>query len=148
MSVANGLTLANVGEYHDYVQNNGGTSSMGDLPVNTSEIDSSQHILNVIASGNWKGNVNLLDSNALQTLGFESSYFGVQGYNTIGISFDSGLLPEGQFTALFSPECGNDITSLISSKKVPEASTTLSLLVFGTIGSLVIRNRKKSVLVS
>jgi hypothetical protein len=150
MSVANGLTLANVAAYHDYVQNNGGTPSVGDLPVNTSEIDSSQHILNVIASGNWKGNVNILDANALKNLGFDSGYFGVQGYNTIGISFDSSLIPTSQFTALFSPECGNDIMAMIvpARQKVPESSATLGLLVFGTVGSLVIKNRKKSVVIS
>jgi hypothetical protein len=150
MSVANGLTLANVAAYHDYAQNNGGTPSMADLPLNTSEIDSSQHILNVIASGNWKGNVNLLDSNALNNLGFDSSYFGVPGYNTIGISFDSSLISTSQFTALWSPECGNDIIAMIvpARQKVPESSATLGLLIFGVAGSLIIKTRKKSVVVS
>ncbi|MGM3305914.1 XDD3 family exosortase-dependent surface protein [Anabaena sp. WFMT] len=149
VTTANGLALANVGAYHNYVQNNGGTPSMGDLALNTSEIDSSKHILNVIDSGNWKGNINLLDANALQNLGFDSSHFGVQGYNTIGISLDSSLLPNANFTTLLSPECGNDIMALIYGKKsVPESSTTLGLLIFGTVGSLVIRNRKKSVAIS
>jgi hypothetical protein len=152
VTTANGLKLKNVADYNSHVQKNGGTPSFGDLPINTSEIDSSQHILNVGSSGNWKGNINLLDSNALANLGFDSSFFGVQGYNILGISLDSSLLPDGKFTALFSPECGNDIMSLVfnktSVKSTPESSTTLGLLLFGVAGSLVIKNRKKSVVVS
>ncbi|WP_413175141.1 XDD3 family exosortase-dependent surface protein [Anabaena azotica] len=147
VTTANGLLLNSVGAYHNYVPNHGGTPSMGDLALNTSEIDSSQHILNVIASGDLKGNINLLDANALQNLGYDSSYIGREGYNTIAVGFDSSLLRNGKFTALFSPECGNDIMALIYGKQsVPESSTTLGLLVFGTIGSLVIKKRQKSVL--
>ena len=147
VTTANGLLLDNVADYHNYVQNNGGIASMGDLPLNTSEIDTNQHILNVIASGNWKENVNVLDSHALTNLGYDSSYMGGEGYNSIGVSFDSSLLPDGKISGLWSPECGNDIMAILFNKKsVPESSTTLGLLVFGTVGSLVIRNRKKSVL--
>ncbi|MEA5576541.1 XDD3 family exosortase-dependent surface protein [Anabaena sp. UHCC 0451] len=151
VTTANGLALANVGAYHNHVQNNGGTPSMGDLALNTSQIDSSQHILNVIASGDLKGNINLLDANALQNLGYDSSFIGREGYNTIAVGFDSSLLPDGQFTALWSPECGNDIMSLIygkTTKKVPESSNTLGLLVVGAAGTLIIKNRKKSSVVS
>ncbi|TAE58107.1 MAG: hypothetical protein EAZ87_14780 [Nostocales cyanobacterium] len=147
VTTANGLLLNNVAHYHDYVQNNGGIASMGDLPLNTSAIDSSKHILNVIASGDWKGNINFLDANSLQNLGYDSSFIGGSGYNNIAVSFDSSLLPDGQISALFSPECGNDIMGMIfNHKSVPESSTTLGLLVFGTVGTLVIRNRNKSVL--
>ncbi|WP_089091520.1 XDD3 family exosortase-dependent surface protein [Nodularia sp. NIES-3585] len=147
VSSLNGLRLANVGAYHDYVKKNGGTPSMGDLPINTSEIDSSQHILNVIDSGTWRGNVNLLDSNALKDLGFDFGYFGVEGFNTIAVSVDSSLLPDGRFTALFSPECGNDIAAMSHIKtSVPESSTILGLLAFGMVGAgSFVKSQKSSV---
>jgi hypothetical protein len=145
VATANGLRLDNIADYHDHVRDNGGTPSMGDLELNTSAIDSSQHILNVIDSGDFKGNINILDANTLSSLGYDSSYIGGEGYNTIAVSFDSSFIPDGQFTALFSPECGNDIMSLVHTK-VPESSTTLGLFFVGAAGSLIIKNRKSSIL--
>ncbi|MEA5516429.1 PEP-CTERM sorting domain-containing protein [Nodularia sp. UHCC 0506] len=43
-------------------------------------------------------------------------------------------------------ETDNHAYKIQETEKIPEASTTLGLLVFGTVGSLMIRNRKKSFL--
>lgn len=108
----NGLELGSLGEYINYVNNNG-NHSFGGLPGNTNYFNHSQHLKNAIFDyGNGLGGVTLLNQAGLTAQGLNINSFnsgGGIGTHTFGFSIDKSLLPQGYFTAHLAPECANDI---------------------------------------
>lgn len=107
----NGILLDNLQEYVDFVNANGGTHSFGgDLPPNY--FDPSQHIKNVIGSGERVGGVQFLrpDHELLQDAASLPGFS--QGQYIYGCSIDKSMLPGGKGIAYLAMECSNDIIAI------------------------------------
>lgn len=95
---------------------------------------------NVIASGNYLGNITIVDALQLANAGFDNSAFGFSGSNSLGFRFDRNLLPDGAYTATLILECLNDMTGLRGNKSpvIVDPPTTKSVPVPGFIGGLIL----------
>ncbi|HBE19880.1 MAG TPA: PEP-CTERM sorting domain-containing protein [Cyanobacteria bacterium UBA11149] len=134
--------FSNLQEYSDYVRLYGGIPSMADLAIDDPYFAQagSWNILNDIASGDWVGDITFLNHTELSLLGLDFGYFNPTGSQTIGFSFDKGLLPSGDFIAHLLAECANDGMALQGQlaqplvddvKTVPEPSGMMGMILFG-----------------
>jgi hypothetical protein len=149
--MATSVTLTNSGfnnltDYNQYVQSAGGTPSLADLSANTSYFNQTAPVLNVIDTGNFVTNISWLNVEQLNQLDLNFSQYGATGTQTIGFSFDAGVLPTGNFIASIFAECAND--GMVLAGDIREAPEPVSIL--GAIAGigLVLRrraNKRKSV---
>jgi hypothetical protein len=114
--------FARLSDYNKYVTDRGGTVSYGDLAANTTYFDSNKST-NVISSGTFMGNINLLSAQELTIAGFD--WNNALGQYTIAFSLDKSLLD--------IPSTGADPL------EVPEPNTIVSL---GTNSMLIILSRR------
>lgn len=136
VAIENGLDLldASLQGYNNYVSNNGGTPSIGDLPADDPYFNPDRHIQNVIASGTRVGDVNVLEN--IDNLGLNFAQFGATGNHTLAFTFDRSLLPDGDFIAHLAPECDNDVIAMIGNiepQPAPEPSTVLPVVGLGLV---------------
>lgn len=142
LGVYSGVTAQNVTRYNSgfnnlnqhssYVQNKGGTATLGDLAQSDPYLTQTGNwtILNSMNSGTKIGDVNIIED--VSGLGLEFGNFGATGNHTFAISVDKSLLPEGDFIASIFAECGNDGMALAGTiASVPEPTATIGLAVFG-----------------
>ncbi|MGD2182760.1 XDD3 family exosortase-dependent surface protein [Lusitaniella coriacea] len=107
---------------------------------------------NVIGSGNFLGEINVLDGAALAAQGLDFGYFGANGSQTFGFQLDKsllgGVLPGGinSFMAHVLLECANDGVAIagnidipVQEQDVPEPAGLLSL---GFAGLAFLKSRK------
>ncbi|MDB9515739.1 PEP-CTERM sorting domain-containing protein [Roseofilum reptotaenium CS-1145] len=128
----NGLLLDNLAEYNDWITTHGGTPSIGDFSATDPYFDQTRHVQNVIASGTKLGDIDLVSD--VNTLGLDFAHFSATGSHTIAFSFDSSLLPTGNFLYHLGLECDNDITGGTGEfKDVPEPSSLMSLVTLGLV---------------
>lgn len=147
----NGSGVNSSAEYNSWVSSQGKTPSMGDLAANDPYFDQSQHVQSVIASGTKVAEVNLVEGEMLSNFGLDLSQFGTHGSHILGLTFDSGSLPVGNFLAHFGLECNNDLMAMLHKteivpdpKDVPEPSSILGLLTLvGFGGFLKLTNKTK-----
>ena len=122
--------FSSLSSYNNHVQNAGKTPSLADLPANTPYFNQTEPVLNVIDKGNFVTGISFLDSIQLSKLGLNFNQFDAQGSQTIGFSFDSKALPDGEFIANIFAECANDGMVLLGeTKSVPEPFSVLGALV-------------------
>ncbi len=153
---ANGIALDSLGEYNEWVKSNGKKPSIGDLGANDPYFNQATHVQNVIASGKKVGDINLLSAGNLSSLGLDFGHFGANGSQTIGLSADRSLFPDGNFILHLAPDCDNDIIALKGkldivppeSATVPEPSAVLGLTAMGLLfgSSQLGRNKQQKAL--
>lgn len=138
----NGLLLSDLNAYNSWISSHGGTPDIGDLSAYDPYFNPNHHIQNVIESGTKIGNVNILSDPS--NLGLDFAHFGATGTQTLAISFDRDLLPDGNFLAHWGPECDNDVIAIAGElTPVPEPSTALALGAFSLLlGMTKIRRRQ------
>ncbi|MGK7920886.1 MAG: PEP-CTERM sorting domain-containing protein [Trichodesmium sp.] len=149
VATENGILLDNLGDYNNYVANNGGNPSNGDLAASDPYFNQGTHVPNVINSGVKIGDINFVSD--VSTLGLDFGYFGAVGTHTIAFSVSRYLLPENHFNWVYhiNPECNNDVTiGIIDTdflefpvKRTPEPSALLALGMVG-FGLGVCRRRQ------
>ncbi|MGB3510548.1 MAG: PEP-CTERM sorting domain-containing protein [Microcoleaceae cyanobacterium] len=149
VATENGLLLNNLGAYNNYVANNGGNPSNGDLAASDPYFNQGTHIPNVINSGVKIGDINFVSD--VGALGLDFGYFGAVGSQTIAFSVDRSFLPENLFDWVYhiNPECNNDVIAGIIDKdfldvpvkRTPEPSALLALGMVG-VGLGVCRRRQ------
>nr|WP_290225459.1 XDD3 family exosortase-dependent surface protein [Trichocoleus desertorum] len=150
VAAENGLLLNSLGAYNDYVAKHGRTPSNGDLAAYDPYFNQGERLPNVIASGTWEGEANLLSAAELADINFGG--FGAQASHLFGFSVDRKRLPVGGFVAYLSPECANDVMAVRGETKpvsepesVPEPTGWLGLTVMGLVfGGKKCRDRLKS----
>lgn len=124
----NGLAWDNLGEYNNWVRQNGKTPSMGDLGADDPYFNPNEHVPNLIASGTRIGDVELITD--ITGLGLDFGHFQAIGTYTHVLAIDRTILPAGDVTFWLAPECNNDITAnrgTINPEPVPEPSIVLGL---------------------
>lgn len=131
-------------QYYDYGYNKPNTMGT-DLPtaqsvynylypsnVASNPTTSNTPILAEILSGNKIGNITLLSSTELSSLGLNFGHFNASGNQTFGFKFNRNLLPDGSFIGHLFLECGNDGVAIAANlTPVPESSTLGALALFG-----------------
>ncbi|NES01834.1 MAG: PEP-CTERM sorting domain-containing protein [Okeania sp. SIO2F4] len=110
IATENGLLFNNLAAYNNYVTNNGGNPSNGDLAASDPYFNKGTHVPNVINSGVKIGDINFVSD--VGALGLDFGYFGAVGSQTIALSVDRSILPENHFNWVYhiNPECNNDVT--------------------------------------
>jgi hypothetical protein len=111
-----GTDLPNKADVYDYLY--GSTIAQKPTKNNTP-------ILNVIQSGRFLGDIDLLDGTQLSNAGLDFSHFEANDSHTFGFRFDRALLPRngGNFISHLFLECGNDGVALKGDlESVPEPS--------------------------
>ncbi|RMG06542.1 MAG: PEP-CTERM sorting domain-containing protein [Cyanobacteria bacterium J055] len=124
----NGSAWDNLGEYNNWVRQNGKTPSIGDLGADDPYFNLNEHVPNLIASGTRIGDVELIAD--LTGLGLDFGQFQATGAYTHVLAIDRTLLPAGNVKFWLAPECDNDITAHIGTldpAPVPEPSLVLGL---------------------
>jgi hypothetical protein len=125
----NGIAWDNLGEYNNWVRQNGKTPSMGDLGADDPYFNLNEHVPNLIASGTRIGDVELITD--LTGLGLDFGHFQATGTYTHVFAIDRTILPAGDAIFLLSLECNNDITAHRGTvEPVPEPSVVLGLGAF------------------
>ncbi|NTW21671.1 MAG: PEP-CTERM sorting domain-containing protein [Nostocales cyanobacterium W4_Combined_metabat2_030] len=143
----------NFTNYNNYVKNQGGVASLGDLAANTSYFNQSGRAPNSIASGTKVANDNFtrLDASALSALGLNFQQ-GLKagstpiGNQTIGFSFNKTEGMNGNFIASLFAECGND-GIVAKGESVPEPTTIMGTIMAG-FGFVSARMRKRAKVVA
>lgn len=134
-----------LGQYNQYIINQGATPTIGDLAYNDAYFDQSKEVLNVMKSGTKVGDINFISD--LSTIGLDFSNFnsGKTGSKTFAFSFDAAFLPTDSTGIYhFGFECNNDLVagSYISPTDPTDVPTPAAVLpaLFGMIGAAL---RKK-----
>lgn len=137
---------SSLSRYNAAVQVADGTPSLAQLPADTSYFNQTAPVLNVINTGNFVTDINMLSSAQLSGLGLNFGQLGAIGSQTIGFSFDKTALPAGDFLANIFAECANDGIVIAgknerSSEPVPEPLTILGSI--AGVGLILRRQRSK-----
>jgi hypothetical protein len=97
-------------------------------------------ILNSIKTGTKAGDISMLTSAQLGSMGLNFGHFGETGSRTFGFSFIKPKGFEGKYTSTLFAECANDGIALTGeSKKAPEPIALAGLAVVG--GALARKRR-------
>ena len=102
--VATNSGFSSFSDYNATVLSQGGTPSFGDLPADTNYFDLSAAPPNAIAAGTKMGELDW----APNLTGLDFASLGAVVSETIAVSFERSLLPEGSFIAHVLAECAND----------------------------------------
>ncbi|MBW4490814.1 MAG: PEP-CTERM sorting domain-containing protein [Trichocoleus desertorum ATA4-8-CV12] len=108
----------------------------------------------VIESGNYLGDVTLLNASDLQAAGFDLSAFSSTGSQTWGVKVDRSLFPIGEHILSWWLECNNDgIATKVNITErseeptdmtsVPEPTSVLGLILAGVFGAGTVLKRKQ-----
>ncbi len=132
-----GTDLASKADVYDYLY--GSTVAQKPKKNNTP-------ILNVIQSGRFLGDIDLLDEAELSNTGLDFSHFEANDSHTYGFRFDRALLPQngGSFVSHLFLECGNDGVALKGDlESVPEPSGLAGIAGIGlTFAGMALRRRQ------
>ncbi|MFP4120950.1 PEP-CTERM sorting domain-containing protein [Coleofasciculus sp.] len=132
-----GTDLPNKADVYDYLY--GSTIAQKPTKNNTP-------ILNVIQSGRFLGDIDLLDGTQLSNAGLDFSHFEANDSHTFGFRFDRALLPRngGNFISHLFLECGNDGVALKGDlESVPEPSGLAGIAGIGlTFAGMALRRRQ------
>jgi hypothetical protein len=93
--------FSSLNQYNQYVANNGGIPSFGDLAADTSYFDL-DNSLNEIASGNFVGGITMLSNSDLTQAGF--NWQQAPGQHTIAFEIDKSVLPNNEPEAVPEPD--------------------------------------------
>ena len=100
--------------------------------VAMSEFGERDSIKNVIKSGTYLGNINLISQEEMTGEGLDFDHFGANGSETIGFSFSRAFTPTAQYVASLFLECGNDGVALNGeTQDVPESSMISGFALIG-----------------
>jgi len=103
-------------------------------------------ILNVIQSGRFLGDIDVLNRTQLSNAGLDFSHFEANASHTYGFRFDRALLPRNgdSFVSHLFLECGNDGVALKGDlKSVPEPSSLVGMAGIGlTFAGMALRRRQ------
>lgn len=103
-------------------------------------------ILNVIQSGRFLGDIDVLNRTQLSNAGLDFSHFEANASHTYGFRFDRALLPRDgdSFVSHLFLECGNDGVALKGDlKSVPEPSSLAGMAGIGlTFAGMALRRRQ------
>jgi hypothetical protein len=119
-------------------------NNLGDLQTTDAYFDGmrtgSNVILNSIKTGTKAGDISMLTSAQLGSMGLNFGHFGETGSRTFGFSFIKPKGFEGKYTSTLFAECANDGIALTGeSKKAPEPIALAGLAVVG--GALARKRR-------
>ncbi len=119
-------------------------NNWGDLQTTDAYFDgmrSGSHvILNSIESGTRVGDISMMNSTQLSSLGLNFGHFGASGTQTFGFSFMKPKGFEGNYISTLLAECANDGLALVgNSRKAPEP---LALAGLAVVGGALIRKRR------
>lgn len=134
---ANGLLLNSLGDYNNWVSQNGSTPRIGDLRASHPYFNSTRNVQNVMSSGTKVGDITFVDD--VSALGLDFGHFGASGLHNIVFHVERSLLPDGSYVYHLGPECDNDVTAGIGTlaaappTDVPEPSVGLAMLAMGSM---------------
>jgi hypothetical protein len=119
-------------------------NNWGDLQTTDAYFDGMRSgknvILNSIDSGTRVGDVSMMNSTQLSSLGLNFGHFGASGTQTFGFTFMKPKGFEGNYVSTLLAECANDGLALIgNSKKAPEP---LALAGLAVVAGALARKRR------
>jgi hypothetical protein len=126
------------------------TNAMGDLQSTTGDVENyfgSGAIYGNMLSGTKIGDITLLNRSQLTSLGVDFGHFSADpsGNNLFGFSFNTALLPTGNFTASLFEECGNDGMAIQDTTNVPEPGAVTIMAAVMISGTALLKcSRRKS----